>query len=115
MAAENWAHASFQTALTGNDGVLKPLFLFESYWRDVLALSWNIQTLVGAPAILKALKLHADHVAPCGFVIDPDRAPRAGSCVPAPRWSRPSSSSKRPRPWQRNCPADSGSGTTATG
>ena len=85
MAAENWL-MQFQTALTGNDGVLKPLFLFESYWRDVLALSWNIQTLVGAPAILKALKLHADHVAPCGFVIDPDRAPprrvmRAGTEV----------------------------------
>jgi len=73
IAAENWL-TQFQTALTGNDGVLKPLFLFESYWRDVLALSWNIQTLVGAPAILNALKLHADHVAPCGFVIDPDRA-----------------------------------------
>ncbi len=85
IAAENWL-TQFQAALTGNDGVLKPLFLFESYWRDVLALSWNIQTLVGAPAILKALKLHADHVAPCGFVIDPDRAPprrvmRAGTEV----------------------------------
>src|SRR5882724_2802372 len=85
MAAENWL-TQFQTALTGNDGVLKPLFLSESYWRDVLALSWNIQTLLGAPAILKALKLHADHVAPCGFVIDPDRAPprrvmRAGTEV----------------------------------
>src|SRR5216683_4142954 len=85
IAAENWL-IQFQTALTGNDGVLKPLFLFESYWRDVLALSWNIQTLVGAPAILKALKLHADHVAPCGFVIDPNRAPprrvmRAGTEV----------------------------------
>jgi len=85
IAAENWL-MQFQTALTGNDGVLKPLFLSESYWRDVLALSWNIQTLLGAPAILKALKLHADHVAPCGFVIDPDRAPprrvmRAGTEV----------------------------------
>ena len=85
IAAENWL-TQFQTALTGNDGVLKPLFLSESYWRDVLALSWNIQTLVGAPAILKALKLHADHVAPCGFVIDPNRAPprrvmRAGTEV----------------------------------
>ncbi len=85
IAAENWL-IQFQTALTGNDGVLKPLFLIESYWRDVLALSWNIQTLVGAPAILNALKLHADHVAPCGFVIDPDRAPprrvmRAGTEV----------------------------------
>jgi cation diffusion facilitator CzcD-associated flavoprotein CzcO len=85
MAAENWL-TQFQTALTANDGVLEALFLAESYWRDVLALSWNIQTLVGAPAILNALKPHADRVAPCGFVIDPDRAPprrvmRAGAEV----------------------------------
>jgi cation diffusion facilitator CzcD-associated flavoprotein CzcO len=86
IAAENWL-AQFEAALAGNDdSALKPLFLSESYWRDVLALSWNIQTLVGAPAILKALKPHADHVAPCGFVIDPDRASprrvmRAGSAV----------------------------------
>jgi cation diffusion facilitator CzcD-associated flavoprotein CzcO len=86
IAAENWL-AQFEAALAGNDdSALKPLFLSESYWRDVLALSWNIQILLGAPAILKALKLHADHVAPCGFVIDPDRAPprrvmRAGTDV----------------------------------
>jgi putative flavoprotein involved in K+ transport len=86
IAAENWL-AQFDAALAGNDdGALKPLFLSESYWRDVLALSWNLQTLLGAPAILKALKPHAEHVAPRGFSIDPDRAPprrvvRAGTDV----------------------------------
>jgi putative flavoprotein involved in K+ transport len=53
------------------------LFLPESYWRDVLALSWNIQTLNGADAILGELKIHARRAAPSGFAIDPDRrAPR---------------------------------------
>ena len=28
--------------------LLKTLFHPDSYWRDVLALSWNIQTLNGA-------------------------------------------------------------------
>jgi putative flavoprotein involved in K+ transport len=52
IAAENWL-AQFETTLAGADGgALKGLFLSESYWRDVLALSWNIQTLNGAPAIL---------------------------------------------------------------
>jgi cation diffusion facilitator CzcD-associated flavoprotein CzcO len=75
IAAENWL-AQFETALAGSDGAaLKGLFLAESYWRDVLALSWNIQTLNGAPAILKELAVHAARVSPRGFAIDPDRAP----------------------------------------
>jgi len=74
-AAENWL-AQFETALAGADGgALKGLFLSESYWRDVLALSWNIQTLNGAPAILKELPAYAARVSPHGFAIDPDRAP----------------------------------------
>ena len=36
--------------------LLKTLFHPDSYWRDVLALSWNIQTINGADAILKELK-----------------------------------------------------------
>jgi cation diffusion facilitator CzcD-associated flavoprotein CzcO len=84
IAAENWL-TQFEAALAGADGrALKGLFLAESYWRDVLALSWNIQTLNGAPAILKELTAHGARVAPRGFAIDRDRAPprlvtRAGS------------------------------------
>jgi thioredoxin reductase len=71
---ENWL-ARFETALTSRDGIqLKKLFHPDSYWRDVLALSWNIQTINGADAILKELKIHAGRAAPCGFAIDPDRA-----------------------------------------
>ena len=57
-----------------DDALLKTLFHPDSYWRDVLALSWNIQTLNGADAILKALPPLARSAAPCGFAIDPDRA-----------------------------------------
>jgi cation diffusion facilitator CzcD-associated flavoprotein CzcO len=75
IAAESWL-GQFEAALAGSDdGALKGLFLSESYWRDVLALSWNIQTLNGAPAILKGLAVHAGRVGPHGFAIDPDRAP----------------------------------------
>ena len=71
---ENWL-ARFETALTSRDGIqLKKLFHPDSYWRDVLALSWNIQTINGADAILKELKIHAGRAAPGGFAIDPDRA-----------------------------------------
>jgi len=77
LAADNWL-AQFEDALAKPDeGLLETLFLPESYWRDVLALSWNIQTLNGADAILGELKIHARRAAPSGFAIDPDRrAPR---------------------------------------
>src|SRR5882724_5068547 len=77
VAADNWL-AQFEDALAkSDDGLLKTLFHNDSYWRDVLALSWNIQTLNGAAAILNELKIHAGRAAPSGFAIDPDRrAPR---------------------------------------
>src|SRR6202171_2195867 len=84
IAAENWL-ARFETALAKpGDGLLKTLFHPESYWRDVLALSWNLQTINGADAILRELKARAGRAAPTAFQIDADRAAprrvtRAGS------------------------------------
>ena len=75
IAAENWL-AQFEQALARpDDRLLKTLFHPESYWRDVLALSWNLQTINGADAILNELKARALSAAPRGFRIDPDRAP----------------------------------------
>ena len=74
VAADNWL-ARFDDALAkSDDGALKTLFHPDSHWRDVLALSWNIQTVNGADAILGELKLHAPTAAPGGFAVDPDRA-----------------------------------------
>jgi putative flavoprotein involved in K+ transport len=78
LAVDRWL-AQFEQALAEPDGAgLKALFHADSYWRDVLALSWKLQTTNGADAILAELKLHAGSAAPRGFCIDPDRA--------APRW-----------------------------
>src|SRR6266566_778902 len=74
IAAENWL-AQFETALAEpDDGLLKTLFHPDSHWRDVLALSWNLQTINGADAILAELKAHTPRAAPGAFQIDPDRA-----------------------------------------
>jgi putative flavoprotein involved in K+ transport len=74
VAADNWL-GQFEEALAKPDnGALKALFHPDSYWRDVLALSWNIQTLNGRDAILKALPPLARSMAPSGFAIAPDRA-----------------------------------------
>ena len=72
ISAENWL-ARFESALA-SDGSLKLLFHRDSHWRDVLALSWNLQTLNGADAILKELPVLAGRAAPRHFRIDPDRA-----------------------------------------
>jgi cation diffusion facilitator CzcD-associated flavoprotein CzcO len=74
IAAENWL-TQFESALTLSDaGLLKTLFHPDSFWRDVLALSWNLQTINGADAILPALQADALKASPGGFRIDPDRA-----------------------------------------
>jgi len=73
-SAENWL-SQFQSALAKpDDPLLKTLFHPDSYWRDVLALSWKLQTINGAEAILRGLKARACSAAPTGFRIDPDRA-----------------------------------------
>ncbi|HEY4986579.1 MAG TPA: monooxygenase, partial [Bradyrhizobium sp.] len=71
VAAESWL-AQFESALANSDqALLKTLFHPESYWRDVLALSWNLQTINGADAILRELKARAPDASPAGFRIDP--------------------------------------------
>ena len=78
LATADWL-TQFEGALRSSDGeALKVLFQRDSYWRDVLALSWRLQTRNGADAILHELPTHARRAAPTGFAIDPDRA--------APRW-----------------------------
>jgi cation diffusion facilitator CzcD-associated flavoprotein CzcO len=87
--AANWL-AEFESAVAKPAaGTLEHLFHPDSFWRDVLALSWNLQTINGAPAILKELRVRAREAQPTGFRIDPDRAPprrvtRAGTnCIEA--------------------------------
>ena len=73
-SVESWL-AEFERVLEHHDvDALRTLFHRESYWRDVLALSWNLQTLNGADAILKELPGLAAQRAPRRFLIDPARA-----------------------------------------
>jgi cation diffusion facilitator CzcD-associated flavoprotein CzcO len=74
VATENWL-AQFESALAKpDDTLLKTLFHPDSYWRDVLTLSWNLQTINGAEAIQRELKARAVSAVPSRFRIDPDRA-----------------------------------------
>jgi cation diffusion facilitator CzcD-associated flavoprotein CzcO len=75
--AGNWL-AQFEAALASPDRAsLKTLFHADSHWRDVLALTWHIQTVGGPGAILRELAAHAGRARPTGFKIDGNRtAPR---------------------------------------
>ena len=66
-AAENWL-AQFERALTEPENdLLKTLFHADSYWRDVLALTWHIKTVEGSDAVLRELKAHVGRARPTGF------------------------------------------------
>jgi hypothetical protein len=80
--------ARFEAALASRDAArLEALFHADSHWRDVLALTWRIQT-VSAPAALVA-ELIKTKQGPTGFGVDPKRTPprhvtRAGTkCIEA--------------------------------
>src|SRR5262245_60922316 len=75
--AGSWL-AQFEAALASPERIrLKTLFHADSHWRDVLALTWHIQTVSGADAILHELAAHAGRALPTGFRLDRHRtAPR---------------------------------------
>jgi hypothetical protein len=73
--ADHWL-AQFEKAIAEPDDVLlKTLFHPDSYWRDVLALTWHIRTVNGLEAILRELKAHVGRANPTGFRTDLDRTP----------------------------------------
>jgi putative flavoprotein involved in K+ transport len=68
--------AQFERALSqADDSLLESLFHADSHWRDVLALSWRIETVSGRDAVARQIKDGADRARPIGFAIDADRTP----------------------------------------
>ena len=76
--AADWL-AAFEAALqAGDTGAVARLFLADGLWRDVLAFTWNIQTMAGRPAIEATLRDTLARTKPRNFHIPPKRTP--------PRW-----------------------------
>jgi len=87
--AEGWLTA-FEAALQSQDAAAAAgLFLSDGLWRDVLAFTWNIQTMAGRPAIEATLRQTLARTKPANFRIPPRRTPprrisRAGTeCIEA--------------------------------
>jgi len=74
---ERWL-TQFEDALATSDHLcLGALLHPDSHWRDVLALTWDIQTVNGLQSVVEALKMHAARSKPTAFTIDLERtAPR---------------------------------------
>src|SRR5690349_8705638 len=74
-AAQDWL-ARLETALVDRNGaLLASLFVADSYWRDVLAFTWRIQTTAGGTAVASDLGTHAARARPHAFELAPGRAP----------------------------------------
>jgi len=73
-AVARWL-ADFERAVAGSAESLSGLFRGDSHWRDVLALTWDIQTVSGSEKIGAALGRHLGHAKPSGFTIDSLRTP----------------------------------------
>jgi cation diffusion facilitator CzcD-associated flavoprotein CzcO len=74
-SVDHWL-AQFEQALAEpDDALLKTLFHRDSYWRDVLAMTWCIKTVNGLDAIAGELRSHVGRANPIGFKTDPDRTP----------------------------------------
>ncbi|MGX4807308.1 flavin-containing monooxygenase [Bradyrhizobium guangdongense] len=78
--AQAWLDELERTLGKPDGGALDRLFLAESFWRDALALSWNLQTLAGRETIARALATLAPMAVPARLRISANRA--------APRWVR---------------------------
>jgi cation diffusion facilitator CzcD-associated flavoprotein CzcO len=74
--ADRWL-AQFEEALAQPHDLLEKLFHRDSYWRDVLALTWRITTIRGSDRICQELRAQARRARPSEFTTDPHRtAPR---------------------------------------
>jgi putative flavoprotein involved in K+ transport len=75
--AQSWLER-FEVALASGDASrLAALFRRDCYWRDVLALTWDIRTIRDSDAVVRALAAHASRERPSNFKLDLDRtAPR---------------------------------------
>lgn len=78
VSAQGWLDAFERLLHKPDPATLDRLFLTDSFWRDVLALSWNLQTIAGRETITQALVALAPKASPTNFKIAQNRAP--------PRW-----------------------------
>jgi pyridine nucleotide-disulfide oxidoreductase len=74
-AVEHWLERLDRALAAADDALLSGLLLPESYWRDLLAFTWEIRTVSGAEAIAGDLQAYAVRAAPRRFALAAGRTP----------------------------------------
>ena len=72
---DGWFSRLEQAISTADEKALGTLFQKDGYWRDLLALTWKIQTIAGGDAIARELLNNVKATGPAGFKIDLSRTP----------------------------------------
>ena len=84
LVVDGWL-TRFNSALAGG-AELGTLFREDGHWRDIVALTWSIDTVSGRAAVTEGLLAAAHRQGATGFEVDRERAPpqlldRAGEAV----------------------------------
>jgi cation diffusion facilitator CzcD-associated flavoprotein CzcO len=84
--ADQWLTRLEQALAQRDEVLLESLFHPDCHWRDVLAFTWQIQTVSGADAVAAALRAHAGRARATQFQSDARRTPprevtRAGTAT----------------------------------
>jgi putative flavoprotein involved in K+ transport len=72
---ETWLTRFEHALMSADTTALAGLFGADSHWRDVLALTWRIETVDGGDAVVRALQAAAAQARPSGFKLAADRTP----------------------------------------
>src|SRR5215510_7466713 len=74
--------ARFEAALQARDiAAAAALFAPQSFWRDLVAFTWNLKTVEGPEGVADLLRATLAHTAPRGFHVDPAEPPSGASGV----------------------------------
>src|SRR5581483_7962137 len=73
--ANDWLAKLERALAEGDEALLASLFLDDSHWRDLLALTWRITTVSGKDGLTKELAFSAGKAKPRHFKVDPERTP----------------------------------------
>ncbi len=80
--AESWLTA-FETGARRRDAdAAAALFATESFWRDLVAFTWNIKTVEGPDGVRDLLTSQLPHVSASGFALEEEPTEDGGSSPP---------------------------------
>lgn len=75
QAAADWLEQFGRVTAAGDADALRDLFLEDSWWRDLLAFTWDLTTHRGDQVIAQELTSRLDAVAPTGFALEEGKPP----------------------------------------